>query len=159
MPGETECEGIRSRSRSTCRRRRRIFSGMVGSTSAPYAATLADRNDIRYVGVRHEQTAAAIIEATARLTHGKPGCLMIHGASGLLAASAGIASAALDSTPMLVLSATGTPGNGKRLVADYERAATAVGGPGMADSGRTARPGRRRDPPGIARNRLRVNRA
>ena len=81
------------------------FSGMVGSTSAPYAATLADRNDIRYVGVRHEQTAAAIIEATARLS-GKPGCLMIHGASGLLAASAGIASAALDSTPMLVLSAT-----------------------------------------------------
>ena len=81
------------------------FSGMVGSTSAPYAATLADRNDIRYVGVRHEQTAAAIIEATGRLS-GKPGCLMIHGASGLLAASAGIASAALDSTPMLVLSAT-----------------------------------------------------
>ncbi|MEX2453793.1 MAG: thiamine pyrophosphate-binding protein [Rhodospirillaceae bacterium] len=81
------------------------FSGMVGSTSAPYAATLAQRNDIRYVGVRHEHTAAAIIEATARLT-GRPGCVMVHGASGLLAASAGIASAALDSTPMFVLSAT-----------------------------------------------------
>ncbi len=82
-----------------------VFSGMVGSTSAPYAATLAQRNDIRYVGVRHEQTAAAIVEATARLS-GRPGCLMVHGASGLLAASAGIASAALDSTPMFVLSAT-----------------------------------------------------
>jgi len=81
------------------------FSGMIGSTSAPYASKLADRNDMRYVGVRHEQTAAAILDAAARLT-GKPGCLMVHGASGLLAASAGIASAALDSTPMFILSAT-----------------------------------------------------
>lgn len=81
------------------------FSGMIGSTAAPYAATLADRNDMRYIGVRHEQTAAAVLDATARLS-GKPGCLMVHGASGLLAASAGIASAALDSTPMFVLSAT-----------------------------------------------------
>lgn len=81
------------------------FSGMVGSTSAPYASKLADRKDIRYIGVRHEQTAASILEATARLT-GKPGCLMVHGASGLLAASAGIASCALDSTPMFILSAT-----------------------------------------------------
>lgn len=81
------------------------FSGMIGSTAAPYAATLADRNDMRYVGVRHEHTAAAILDATARLT-GTPGCLMVHGASGFLAASAGIASAALDSTPMFILSAT-----------------------------------------------------
>lgn len=81
------------------------FAGMVGSTSAPYVATLAQRNDIRYVAVRHEQTAAAMMEATARLS-GTPGCVMVHGASGLLAASAGIASAALDSTPMFVLSAT-----------------------------------------------------
>lgn len=81
------------------------FSGMIGSTAAPYAATLADRNDMRYVGVRHEHTAASILDATARLS-GKPGCLMVHGASGFLAASAGIASAALDSTPMFILSAT-----------------------------------------------------
>ena len=81
------------------------FSGMIGSTAAPYAATLADRNDMRYIGVRHEHTAASILDATARLT-GKPGCLMVHGASGFLAASAGIASAALDSTPMFILSAT-----------------------------------------------------
>lgn len=81
------------------------FSGMIGSTAAPYAATLADRNDMRYVGVRHEHTAASILDATARLS-GTPGCLMVHGASGFLAASAGIASAALDSTPMFILSAT-----------------------------------------------------
>ncbi len=42
---------------------------------------------------------------TARLT-GQPGCVIAHGGSGLLAASLGIASAALDATPMIVLSAT-----------------------------------------------------
>lgn len=81
------------------------FAGMVGSTSAPYASMLASRNDARYIGIRHEQVAAAILDATARLS-GQPGCLMVHGGSGLLAASLGIASAALDSTPMVVLSAT-----------------------------------------------------
>ena len=81
------------------------FAGMVGSTSAPYASALASQNQARYVGIRHEQVAAAILDATARLS-GKPGVLMVHGGSGLLAASLGVASAALDSTPMVVLSAT-----------------------------------------------------
>jgi acetolactate synthase-1/2/3 large subunit len=83
----------------------KYFAGMIGSTSAPYAGSLAKRNDTRYIGVRHEQVAAAMIDATARLS-GQPGCVMVHGASGLLAASLGIASTALDSTPMIVLSAT-----------------------------------------------------
>ena len=83
----------------------KYFAGMVGSTNAPYAGTLAMRNDARYIGVRHEQVAAAMIDATARLS-GRPGCVMTHGASGLLAASLGIASAALDSVPMIALSAT-----------------------------------------------------
>ena len=81
------------------------FAGMVGSTSAPYASALAAQNRARYVGIRHEQVGAAILDATARLT-GRPGCLMVHGGSGLLAASLGVASAALDATPMVVLSAT-----------------------------------------------------
>ncbi len=83
----------------------RFFSGMVGSTSAPYIGNLAQRPDTRYIAIRHEQVAAALIDATARLT-GQPGCVIAHGGSGLLAASLGIASAALDSTPMIVLSAT-----------------------------------------------------
>ena len=83
----------------------RYFSGMVGSTSVPYIAHLAQRSETRYVAVRHEQVAAALIDATARLT-GIPGCVIAHGGSGLLAASLGVASAALDSTPMMVLSAT-----------------------------------------------------
>ena len=83
----------------------RYFSGMVGSTSAPYIAHLAQRSQARYVAVRHEQVAAALLDATARLT-GVPGCVIAHGGSGLLAASLGVASAALDSTPMRGLSAT-----------------------------------------------------
>ncbi len=83
----------------------RFLAGMVGSTSAPYIADLAQRSDMRYVAVRHEQVAAALLDATARLT-GQPGCVIAHGGSGLLAASLGIASAALDATPMMVLSAT-----------------------------------------------------
>lgn len=83
----------------------KYFAGMVGSTNAPYAGSLATRNEARYIGVRHEHVAASMMDATARLS-GRPGCVMTHGASGLLAASLGIASAALDSTPMLVLSAT-----------------------------------------------------
>lgn len=81
------------------------FSGMVGSTSAPYIAHLAQQSGTRYVAIRHEQVAAALIDATARLT-GVPGCAIAHGGSGLLAASLGVASAALDASPMLVLSAT-----------------------------------------------------
>lgn len=83
----------------------RTFAGMVGSTSAPYAAGLAVRNNARYIGVRHEQVGAALADATARLS-GRPGCVMTHGASGLLAASLGIASAGLDCVPMIALSTT-----------------------------------------------------
>ena len=83
----------------------RHFAGMVGSTSAPYVVSIAARDGLRFVPVRHEQVAAAIVDATARLD-GRPGCLLVHGASGVLAASLGIASAARDSVPMLVLSAT-----------------------------------------------------
>jgi acetolactate synthase I/II/III large subunit len=83
----------------------RHFAGMVGSTSAPYVVGLGTQSDARYIPVRHEQVAAAIVDATARL-EGKPGCLLVHGASGALAASLGIAAAARDSVPMLVLSGT-----------------------------------------------------
>jgi acetolactate synthase-1/2/3 large subunit len=83
----------------------RHFAGMVGSTNGPYVVDIAARDGVRFVPVRHEQVAAAIVDATARL-EGQPGCLLVHGASGILAASLGVASAARDSVPMLVLSAT-----------------------------------------------------
>lgn len=81
------------------------FAGMVGSSTAPYVAALGASDRARYVGVRHEQVAAAMMDATARLT-ATPGCVLTHGASGALAASLGIAAAARDYTPLLLLSAT-----------------------------------------------------
>lgn len=83
----------------------RIYSGIVGSTTAPYVSSLADRDGVRYISVRHEQVAAAIIDAVSRLDR-RPGCLLIHGGSGALAASLGIAAAGMDGSPMFVLSAT-----------------------------------------------------
>lgn len=83
----------------------RNFAGMVGSTTAPYVAGLDRIPEARYVPVRHEQVAGSIIDAAGRLT-GVPGCVLVHGASGALAASLGIAAAARDFTPMVVLSCT-----------------------------------------------------
>jgi len=80
-------------------------AGMVGSTTAPYVSTLAERGNPRYIAVRHEQVASAIIDAVGRLSR-RPGCVLVHGAAGTLAASLGIAAAARDGTPMLVLSST-----------------------------------------------------
>ena len=75
-----------------------LYAGIVGSTSAPYVSSIVGRKNTRYIGVRHEQVAAAIVDAAARLT-GRPGCVMTHGASGALAASLGVAAAAADSIP------------------------------------------------------------
>ncbi len=67
---------------------------------------------IRHVTPRHEQGAAFMADAYARVS-GKPGvCMLITGA-GLTNAATGIASAYHDSIPMLVLSsATATADNG-----------------------------------------------
>ncbi len=84
----------------------RNFAGMLGSTNAPYVVGIGGSDDgSRYIAVRHEQVAAAIVDAAGRLER-TPGCLLTHGASGALAASLGIAAAARDSVPMLVLSGT-----------------------------------------------------
>ena len=118
------------------------FAGMVGSTSAPYASALAAQNQARYVGIRHEQVAAAILDATARLS-GQPGCLMVHGGSGLLAASLGIGSAALDCTPMVVTQRDArAEGDGKRLVADIGCPEADCGFRKVSDPCRAAGPSR-----------------
>lgn len=83
----------------------RLFAGMVGSTSAPYVSALATQESARYIAVRHEQVAAALLDGYGRLER-RPGCLVTHGAAGVLAASLGIAAAAANSTPLLCLSAT-----------------------------------------------------
>jgi len=58
---------------------------------------------IKFISFRHEQCAAHAADAYARLT-GKPGVVMTHTGPGLLNAAHAVASAAMDSIPLLVLS-------------------------------------------------------
>src|SRR4029077_9411706 len=60
------------------------------------------RSSIRYVSTRHEQVAAHAADGYARAS-GKPGVLLTHLGPGLTNAATGVANAALDSIPMVVL--------------------------------------------------------
>jgi acetolactate synthase I/II/III large subunit len=60
------------------------------------------KSKIRFISVRHEQVAAHMAEGYARVT-GKPGVLLTHLGPGLTNAITGIANAALDSVPMVVI--------------------------------------------------------
>lgn len=58
---------------------------------------------IKYISFRHEQCAAHAADAYARVT-GKPGVVLTHTGPGLMNATHGVASAAMDSIPLIVLS-------------------------------------------------------
>src|SRR6185436_2370587 len=60
------------------------------------------RSKIRYVSTRHEQVAAHAADGYARAS-GKPGVLLTHLGPGLTNAATGVANAALDSIPMVVI--------------------------------------------------------
>jgi acetolactate synthase-1/2/3 large subunit len=60
------------------------------------------KSRIRFVSVRHEQVAAHAADGYARAT-GKPGVVMTHLGPGLTNAVTGVANAALDSIPMVVI--------------------------------------------------------
>lgn len=61
-----------------------------------------EKSKIRFVSTRHEQTAAHAADGYARAT-GKPGVLMLHVGPGLTNGATGVANAALDSIPMVVI--------------------------------------------------------
>src|SRR5687768_4985941 len=60
------------------------------------------RSDIHFVIARHEQVAAHAADGYARAS-GKPGVLLTHLGPGLTNAATGVANAALDSIPMVVI--------------------------------------------------------
>ncbi len=60
------------------------------------------KSRIRFVTTRHEQTAAHAADGYARAT-GKPGVVLSHLGPGLTNATTGVANAALDSIPMVVI--------------------------------------------------------
>jgi acetolactate synthase I/II/III large subunit len=78
-----------------------VVFGLCGHTVIGLLDALG-KSRIRFVSTRHEQTAAHAADGYARAT-GKPGVLMTHLGPGLTNAATGVANAALDSIPMVVI--------------------------------------------------------
>jgi acetolactate synthase-1/2/3 large subunit len=78
-----------------------VVFGLTGHTVIGMLDALG-RSRIRYVSTRHEQVAAHAAVGYARAT-GKPGVLLTHLGPGLTNAATGVANAALDSIPMVVI--------------------------------------------------------
>ena len=78
-----------------------VVFGLTGHTVIGLLDALG-RSRIRFVTTRHEQVAAHAADGYARAT-GRPGVLLTHLGPGLTNAATGVANAALDSIPMVVI--------------------------------------------------------
>ena len=76
--------------------------GLCGHTVIAFLDALGKSKKIKFISTRHEQVAAHAAEGYARVT-GKPGVVMTHLGPGILNATTGVADAALDSIPMVVI--------------------------------------------------------
>ncbi len=75
--------------------------GLCGHTNVAVLAALS-RSRIRFVQVRHEQVAAHAADGYARAS-GRTGVVLVHVGPGLTNATTGVANAALDCVPMVVV--------------------------------------------------------
>ena len=80
---------------------RHVF-GLCGHTNIAVLAALSKNRKIRFVNTRHEQVAAHAADGYARAA-GKASVLLTHLSPGLTNAATGVANAALDSIPMVVI--------------------------------------------------------
>jgi acetolactate synthase-1/2/3 large subunit len=78
-----------------------VIFGLCGHTVIALLDALG-KSRIRFVSTRHEQIAAHAADGYARVT-GKPGVVLTHLGPGLTNAATGVANAALDSIPMVVI--------------------------------------------------------
>jgi acetolactate synthase-1/2/3 large subunit len=78
-----------------------VIFGLCGHTVIAFLDALRSSR-IRFISTRHEQVAAHAADGYARAS-GKPGVLMTHLGPGLTNAATGVANAALDSIPMVVI--------------------------------------------------------
>lgn len=76
--------------------------GLCGHTNISLLAAVARLGSPRFITTRHEQVAAHAADGYARAT-GKPGVVLLHVGPGLTNATTGVATAAFDSIPMLVI--------------------------------------------------------
>ncbi len=79
---------------------RHVF-GLCGHTNIAVLAAMAG-SSLRFVNVRHEQVAAHAADGYARVT-GRASVLLTHLGPGLTNAATGVANAALDCIPMVVI--------------------------------------------------------
>jgi acetolactate synthase-1/2/3 large subunit len=76
--------------------------GICGHTNISLLAALSRLGAPRFITTRHEQVAAHAADGYARAT-GKPGVVLLHVGPGMTNATTGVATAAFDSIPMLVI--------------------------------------------------------
>ena len=76
--------------------------GLCGHTNIAVLAALSKSRKIKFVNTRHEQIAAHAADGYARATN-KASVLLTHLSPGLTNAATGVANAALDSIPMVVI--------------------------------------------------------
>ncbi len=76
--------------------------GLCGHTLIGLLDAMSDSKKIKYISVRHEQIAAHAADGYARITH-KAGVVMCHVGPGLTNTITGVANAALDSIPLVVI--------------------------------------------------------
>jgi acetolactate synthase-1/2/3 large subunit len=79
---------------------RHVF-GLCGHTNIAVLAAMA-KSSVDFVNVRHEQVAAHAADGYARVT-GRPSVVLSHLSPGLTNAATGVANAALDCIPMVVI--------------------------------------------------------
>src|SRR5437016_5652087 len=78
-----------------------VIFGLCGHTVIALLDAVG-KSRIRFVSTRHEQVAAHAADGYARAS-GKPGVVLSHLGPGLTNACTGVANAALDSIPMVVI--------------------------------------------------------
>jgi acetolactate synthase-1/2/3 large subunit len=78
-----------------------VIFGLCGHTVIGFLDALG-KSRIKFVSTRHEQIAAHAADGYARAS-GKPGVVLTHLGPGLTNAATGVANAALDSIPMVVI--------------------------------------------------------
>ncbi len=79
----------------------RVF-GLCGHTNISLLAALERQGTPRFITTRHEQIAAHAADGYARAS-GRPGVVLLHVGPGMTNAATGVATAAFDSVPLLVI--------------------------------------------------------
>ena len=76
--------------------------GLCGHTNISLIAALERQGSVRFITTRHEQVAAHAADGYARVSGG-PGVVLLHVGPGITNATTGVATAAFDSVPLLVI--------------------------------------------------------